>query len=176
MFLNRFALTALLLTGISTFSFAEELSPEVQQKIKSVEESLKWQQGKVTLRNGLAQMDVPNSFRYLNHENAEKVLKLWGNEDVGDTLGMLFPAQKSPFADDGWGVVITYDDQGHVKDDDAREIDYNKLLSDMQGAIAEENKERKDEKTQQIELIGWATPPKIRSGITQNVLGKGTAI
>lgn len=154
---------ALFLSFTPAALWAQESEPseeQIQAQIKELENSLKWQTGNITLRNGLARFQTPKGFRYLNHENAVKVLNAWGNEDVGDTLGMVFPDNLSVFHEDSWGIVITYQDDGHVQDGDAKSIDYAKLLKDMQDSIAEENKERKKHQAPQVELIGWATPPK----------------
>jgi len=49
----------------------------------------------------------------------------------------------SPVGRDGWGVIITYDEDGHVSDDDADQINYEELLKDMQAGMEEANVERK---------------------------------
>src|ERR1035438_4859092 len=42
--------------------------------------SLKYQQGEIDLRDGLAKLTVPKEFSYLGPDDAETVLvKLWGN-------------------------------------------------------------------------------------------------
>jgi uncharacterized membrane-anchored protein len=49
-------------------------------------------------------------------------------------------------------VVITYDEDGYVEDDDAANINYNDLLKEMQEGTREANAER----TKQ----GWYFSPK----------------
>jgi uncharacterized membrane-anchored protein len=56
-------------------------------------------------------------------------------------------------------VVITYDDDGYVKDDDAATIDYADLLRDMQKSTRSENRAREKAGYPAIELVGWAEPP-----------------
>ena len=41
---------------------------------------------------------------------------------------MLIPTGVSPLSDEGWGIVITYDEDGYVNDGDAAGINYDKLL------------------------------------------------
>jgi len=36
-----------------------------------------------------------------------------------------------PLGEEAWLIVITYQDDGYVKDDDAAKIDYAKLLGEM---------------------------------------------
>ncbi len=132
---------------------------EVQGKIKEFESSLKYQQGAVTLSGGLAKINVPEQFHYLDHANTVKVLEAWGNENVGETLGMLLPAKTGPLANDSWGIVINYEEDGHINDDNAKSIDYTKLMEQMKEGTAKINEERKKKALRQIELLGWAAPP-----------------
>src|SRR5436305_542860 len=62
-----------------------------------------------------------------------------------------------------WAVVITYDEDGYVKDDDAAKIDYGDLLKKMQQGIRDENDERKRAGYPAVELVGWAEPPRYDS-------------
>ena len=72
---------------------------------------------------------------------------------------MLFPSDVSPLSDEGWGVVITYDEDGHVDDSDASGIDYNELLKQMKENTAENNKEREKQGYEPMTLHGWAATP-----------------
>ena len=122
--------------------------------------SLKFQQGKITLPNGIATLDLPATFRYLDPADSARILvDAWGNPPGSKTLGMIFPADISPLAENGWGVVITYDEEGHIKDDDADSIKYDELLKDMQEAMKEANEERKERGYAAMTLVGWAEAP-----------------
>ncbi|WP_338870483.1 DUF2167 domain-containing protein [Myxococcus stipitatus] len=116
--------------------------------------------GEVVLGNGLAKMVVPANFGYLSPEEAEKVLvEVWGNPPGSTTLGMLIPSDVTVDSPAGWGVVIQYDDDGHVEDEDAAGIDYADLLKDMQKGTREENKERASAGYGTVDLVGWAAQP-----------------
>lgn len=95
---------------------------------------LKYQRGVILLRGGLATVNLPRSFRYLDPEQAELLLvQAWGSPPGNETLGMLFPAGLSPLSPEGWGVVISYEEEGHIKDAAAEGLDYDALLKDMRG-------------------------------------------
>lgn len=66
----------------------------------------------------------------------------------------------SPIAKGGWGVVITYEEDGYVKDDDASKINYGELLAEMQKEASEANEARKKEGYPAVEIVGWAAPPR----------------
>lgn len=126
--------------------------------------SLKFQNGKIDLPGGIATLDMPPSFRYLGPDDAEKVLvDAWGNPPGEKTLGMIFPADVSPLSDEGWGVVITYQEDGHVKDDDAKTINYDDLLKKMKESTADENDDRVKQGYPSLLLTGWAEAPSYDS-------------
>jgi uncharacterized membrane-anchored protein len=127
-------------------------------------ERLTWQRGRIVLRDSIATLDVRDGFRYLSPEHAEWVLEdAWGNPDGSGTLGMLFPEGVGPTADESWGVVITFDEDGYVEDDDAVTLDFAKLLKEMQDDTRHANEERVKAGYESIELVGWAAPPRYDS-------------
>lgn len=122
--------------------------------------TLQFQQGDISLPGNIATLKLPPSFRYLAPADAEKVLvQAWGNPPGSETLGMIVPAEVSPVSKNGWGVIVTYQKDGHVKDDDADTIKYDKLLADMQESINEANPERKKAGYGAMSLVGWAETP-----------------
>lgn len=121
---------------------------------------LKPQHGDITLGSGLATLKVPEEFGYLDPQQAKTMLeKIWGNPHGEGTLGMLIPSGVDVLSADCWGVVITYEEEGYVKDDDADKIDYTDLMKTMKEGTAAANEERKKQGYPSIELVGWATTP-----------------
>lgn len=159
-----FLCAVLLIVGGLTTSLAENPStPESRiLEIKKLADGLHYKDGEVTLKGGLAKINVPAEFKYLDPSDTDIVLtKIWGNPPSGQrTLGMLVPANAGPAEADGWGVIITYDEDGYVKDDDAAKIDYTKLLKEMKAGTAEASKQREKKGYPGIALVGWATPPR----------------
>ncbi|MGK3984281.1 DUF2167 domain-containing protein [Sorangium sp. So ce136] len=137
----------------------EPTAEEIAAAMQAFDADLKLQSGKVTVGDNLAELDVPESFRFTGPEGARKVLQAWGNPPGSDTLGMVFPAGLSPIADDSWGVVISYVEEGHVDDDDAKDIDFGELLAEMQKDTSERNLERQKAGFPTVRLTGWAEPP-----------------
>jgi len=114
--------------------------------------------GKVDLGT-IASLDIPKGFKFLDARQAEFVLHdLWKNP-ASPSLGMLVPEDRSPYLRDCWAVEITYEEDGHVKDDDAKDIKYDELLIKMQNTIEEQNPEREKQGYKAMELVGWAEPP-----------------
>jgi uncharacterized membrane-anchored protein len=151
--------------AVETKQIPQEQLDSMLKAMKEREEiasGLKFQQGEIKLKDGLATLKVSAKFRYLDPDQTDTVLvQLWGNPPSQEkTLGMLFPAEISPSAPESWGVVITYDEDGYVKDDEAAGINYDDLLKGMQEGTREANQERIKQGYEAIELIGWAAPPR----------------
>jgi uncharacterized membrane-anchored protein len=146
---------------VSTLLHAAQPTAEQEAEFaKKLESRLKFKTGEIVLPGGLAKLHLPPEFHYLDPKDADFVLtKLWGNPPGSETLGMIFPTNSSPVAEDGWGIVITYSDDGYIKDADADSINYDKLMKDMQKGAAADNKEREKQGFGAVELVGWAARP-----------------
>lgn len=145
----------------SASELVEEMSDEEQLARAQFEASLSYRSGHVDLGDGLATLDVPESFRFLGPEDTERLLvEAWGNPPGVERLGMLLPKDVSPLEPAGWGVVIHYEDDGHVDDSDATSIDYTALLAEMREQIADANPDREEAGFGTLELVGWAAPPR----------------
>jgi uncharacterized membrane-anchored protein len=147
--------------GLVASARGAEEAPDAQfAELKQIAQSLQYRQGQTVLKGGLATVNVSDDFRFLDAKDAETVLtKVWGNPPGGRALGMLIPADKTPFDEDGWAVVISYEESGFVKDDEAAKLDYTKLLKEMQESTRESNKQRAKAGYPAIELVNWATQP-----------------
>ena len=86
--------------------------------------SLKQQTGTVTLPGGIATLKLNDEFYYLDPNDTERLLTDgWGNPPGFNTLGMIVPKAVSPLSARGWGVIVSYKDDGHISDEDAAKID-----------------------------------------------------
>ncbi len=144
----------------SSFLQADE-EADNQKQIDAILAKIKYQQGTIDLGKGLATVNLPEAYRFVDSTGTEVVLnQLWGNPPADvKPLGMIVAAGFDPLAEDGWCVVIDYEEDGYVTDDDAENIDYSELLKDMQTGIKEASKERVKQGYPAIDLVGWASPP-----------------
>ncbi len=153
------------LSSVALFPFLGALAqtppPAAAADPAKLESELRYQTGTVEVADGKATFNLGPGFRYLDPQQSARLLtEGWGNPPGGETLGMIFPAEPSPLSDAGWGVVITYEEDGYVDDKGAEKIDYDELLGDMRKSVAEENKERTKAGYEPMQLVGWAEPPR----------------
>ena len=143
---------------ITSVSVAQIDSAQVL--IDSIEAGLQYKQGQIELANAIGTLDVPESFRYLDAAQSRYVLEdLWGNPQDSSVLGMIVPQNRGVLADDAWAFIITYEEMGFVKDDDADDIDYEELLEEIQTDAVTENEYRESEGYDPIQIVGWASDP-----------------
>jgi uncharacterized membrane-anchored protein len=149
--------------------FAQEATPEATEADPSAAfmAGLKPQTGTIDLPGGKARMNLPDDLYYLSADDARKVIvEGWGNppQMASGVLGMVVPTALNPLSQEGWGVVITYSDEGHVSDEDATKLDYAALMKDMQEGEAEENEARRKAGYEAVRTVGWAEPPHYDNG------------
>jgi uncharacterized membrane-anchored protein len=131
------------------------------ERLVALDASFAYASGTVGIGEGLATLNLPETLRYLDPAGTERLLvEGWGNPDGSGTLGMILPAETSPLSADGWGVIVTYDEEGYVSDEDADSIDYDAMLSEMQASTEEDNEARAEQGYERVELVGWAEHPR----------------
>jgi uncharacterized membrane-anchored protein len=158
---SRLAIAGAIALVVSTPGKATAIQSD-SMTAEQFDSSLGYQTGTISVKNGLATIRLPESYRFLGPEDSKRLLvNAWGNpaSSVDDVLGMLIPAATSPVSGGGWGIVITYEEEGYVDDKDAAKIDYTALMTKMQQEVAEANAERVKKGYESLRLIGWAEPP-----------------
>jgi uncharacterized membrane-anchored protein len=141
-------------------------TPEARlEAAQKLADGLRYQDGEIAVRNGLAKIKLPPEFRYLDGNDAQVVLsKIWSNPDSGNhTLGMIVPRDTNLLSAGAWVVVVTYDEDGYVKDNDAAKINYTDLLKQMQEQVHKASEQRAKQGYGTMELVGWAEPPRYDS-------------
>lgn len=130
------------------------------KKVDSINKTFSYQHGEIQLKNGLATLVVPKGMKFLDATQSHRVLEdLWGNPPE-ETLGMLFNEDENPMSLNlTYAVDIQYESDGYVSDKEANDINYGKMLREMQKSLKNSNPERIKQGYPTIELIGWAEPP-----------------
>lgn len=165
--MKNFIFTLLCISTQFTWSQADSL--EVQEEfdekryeyvLDSINNSFQFKTGTIELGQGIATLQVPEGFKYLDGTQSNRVLtELWGNPPQ-ETMGLLFPNNSMVMGDDfTYAIEITYSEEGYIDDEDAADIDYDELLETMQEDTKEQNQYRQEMGYGAIEMIGWASEP-----------------
>lgn len=150
----------LLLCSLFVHANAGTEPDSTKQFFDSLEASFSYQDGVIELEDGIGILNVPEGFRYLDATQASYVIHdLWGNPHGEGTLGMIVPKNIGITDERSWAFIITYDEMGFVKDDDADDIDYDDLMKEMQSDAAAVNEERAKAGYESIAIVGWASKP-----------------
>jgi uncharacterized membrane-anchored protein len=127
---------------------------------KAFEESLKPRSGFVAVPGASASFNISTKYKFLTASDARKVLEeAWGNPPDETVLGMIIPADRSVLGDKAWAAVVTFEEMGYVKDEDAADIKPAELLKTMQSDVEAANAARKADGYQPVHLLGWAQQP-----------------
>jgi len=153
-----------LLMAISSFAKDKDSLTLVVEKYlalrDSVNNAMHYESGLVKSSDSKIAFDVPKGFKFLNKEQSKYVVEtLWGNLPQENLIGMLFPANSGPLDDSSYAFIITSEDMGYVKDDDAEKIDYDDLLKNMQKDELDDNKKRIAQGLKPLYTVGWAEKP-----------------
>lgn len=157
--MKKTLLSLFLFIGCVGLNFSQE-EDSTMVTIAAIEKSLHYQTGKIEFLNENAVLNVPKGFKFLDAKQAQYVMAdLWGNPADPTLLGALVPETKGVLGNDSWLFTINYDGMGFVKDDDAKDMDYDELLVEIQDDIKAQNEERQKQGFATAELVGWASKP-----------------
>lgn len=144
--------------AVSSLSIAQQpadsAAAEKEKKLLDDMEKVGWVREGAGDLGGVAKVSIPKGYRFTHGSAASKVLELFGNLPMSSASGMLTTEGFGPW------IIFSYDDSGHVKDDEKDKIDADELLKFRREGIAESNKTRKERGIRELEIVGWAMPPQ----------------
>lgn len=141
---------------------AQDPGAEEQMSWSEFVTTLDPRSGEITVQGGKASVALPDGWHYLEQQAARHVVEeVWGNPPDPTTLGLIVPPgwESDDESSPTWAIIVSYDDEGHVLDDDASTIDYDELLSGLQEDTRAGAEERRRAGYPAVELVGWAERP-----------------
>lgn len=134
---------------------------EELKKLDSIESSLNYKTGRIELGSGIATINVPSGFKFLESDDARYVIEdLWGNpKSETPPLGVLFPSSSGATDPAGYAFIVQFEEMGYVKDTDADKINYDDLLKELKEGNVKSNEEREKMNLFTMNLLGWAAKP-----------------
>jgi uncharacterized membrane-anchored protein len=144
-----FYLGLALMMVVTTGSIAQEPAqqPQAQPQVH-----IDWQNGPTTAKLGdIAEIEIPEGYRFADKAGAEKVLQLTHNLVSGQELGAIVAN------DAGWFMIFEFEDTGYVKDDD--KLDADAILKSITENTENANEQRSKRGWRPIHVTGWKTSP-----------------
>ena len=126
-----------------------------RQQAMALAKSIVWQEGPGTGRLGtIAEIKIPAGYRFTDQAGAAKWAELNENIPSSSELGVLVPKNHPK-----WFIIFSYEDSGHVPDDEKGKLDAAALLSSLREGNEAANAERSRRNWAPMELAGWQTEP-----------------
>lgn len=118
-------------------------------------EEFNWIEGgkAVEVGSNFATLNLSSNHVFLNKEDTVKFQQRLGNFPTKKEIGSIYPKD----FDQGWFVVLEYDEVGHISDEDKNDIDADAILKSYTKGTEEQNKKRKPD--EQIHVVGWDVKP-----------------
>jgi uncharacterized membrane-anchored protein len=137
------------------------LCAPAQEQAAAPKVKIDWQDGPTVGKLGdLAEIKVPEGYRFAGADGTRKFLELTENPPSGAELGVLIPERKENEPSNGfWFVIFEFREIGHVKDDDRDKLNADALLKELQTNTEEGNKERAKRGWPAYNVDGWYKPP-----------------
>jgi len=130
-----------------------------KQYSDSLESTFTYIYDRSMLNGDVAKIIVPKGYKFLDKPQAQRVLSdIWGNPVDNSVMGLLLKEDETP-VETSYAIEISYAEEGFIKDDDAQDLDYDDLLSEMQEDAKNANPERTRLGYPTVELLGWASKP-----------------
>jgi len=150
-----FALVAMTTTKAGA---AESKNAELDAKAQNaiaLFRSIEWQDGPGTGKLGtIAEIKIPAGYRFTGQDGARKWAELNENISSNADMGVLMPK-----ANAGWFIVFTYEDSGHIADDEKSSLDAAAIFESLREGNDAANAERRRRGWAPLDLVGWQTEP-----------------
>ncbi len=103
-----------------------------------------------------AHLHLTEKESWIPADPARRLLRAWGNMPGPQTLGMVMDLAGGH----RWTAVVTYTQDGFVKDDDARNLNPADILAQLRDAADHDNEARRAHGFPALQLTGWLQPPQ----------------
>ena len=127
---------------------------DTKKKGDNPADQLAWIEGPATAKlDTRATFRLPADYKFLEKKDANKFLRLTGNNPRGGETGILFHKKEE------WWVIFEFDEIGYVKDDDKKDLDADKLLASYREGTESMNERREADGVPPIRILGWHVRP-----------------
>lgn len=104
---------------------------------------------------GKAQLTVPAGYLFVPALAARQYLEAMGNPEDNSVEGLLIPQDENQ----DWLMVISYNNEGHIDDEEAKDWDADGMLSSIKSGVEHSNEARTSRGFPALEVSGWIEKP-----------------
>ena len=132
-------------------------------------EKLQWQKGPLEVPLGeQGRLQLPAAYSFLDAKQTRAMLSRLGHDAAQKTFGMVV---EDPTADKSWAVILEWEGDGLVKDDEARIWTPDQVFAAVVQTYATINIQAASIGMPEFKLAGWAAPPQYDAAKHQLVWG-----
>lgn len=102
-----------------------------------------------------AKLNVPEGYEFIPKTQANDLMQAMGNSRSEDLQGILV----STDSNDNTMYVIDYVNDGYIKDDEAKDMNADDILTSYKEGTEQSNKERAAKGFAELEVTGWGEKP-----------------
>ncbi len=102
-----------------------------------------------------AHVMVPEGYIFTGRQGTQTLMKLYGNLLTEWEQGYIEPLDENEM----WFLVFEYENSGHVKDDEADDLDADAIMKSFKDSDDASNEERKRLGYPDLNTKGWLVPP-----------------
>lgn len=138
---------------------AEAASNAFLDSLTRFEAAIPYQTGTVDYKD-IVSLKIPKGYKFIPQKEAQTIVTdFWKNPADPSVIGLLVPESYSLTHGNDWAFVLSYTEDGYVKDEDAKDLDYDQMMKDMQADEESSNKLRRDQGYENVYIKGWAAKP-----------------
>ena len=128
--------------------------------VGAIEADLTFVQGDIDILDGMSTLHVGPRFEYLDSIDAQRVLQAKGIETSRTVVGMIIPADSSPFDPNSWNAVLNYEQTGYIDSAEANTLSAQELLLEARKVLAVENQANRVSGLTTKEHLGFSHEPR----------------
>ena len=153
----RFIRAGLPALALLCFALAASVVPVRADQTKS-SSGIVWDNGPTVGKLGdVAQINIPEGYRFTGKEGALKVMEITQNPASGRELGVIIPIPKE--GEHTWFVIFEFEDTGYIKDEEKDKLDADAILKSLKDGTEDSNKIRAQKGWKAYHVVGWSQAP-----------------
>ena len=104
---------------------------------------------------GQGTLKLPDGYMHVPVKESNRLMRAYGNQAGGSNFAGLV----MPMSDEDWFITATFENEGYVKDEEAKNWDTDALLTNARDGVEAGNADRASRGFPKIKVDGWIEKP-----------------